>query len=219
VSLLVYSARAEELLAAREEVEAVIGDLRAAAARDAQALESAARESRRRLEESAREQADRMPAPREGRVAAGPLEVGGRVRVTETGAIGTLVELREGRAVVELGGLRLQVPAAGLAPESAGAQATAPSLRGSGWSAPDFDASPDVDLRGYRADEVAGRLQPAIDAAVQAALPSLRIIHGKGTGALRQVVADLLRSDGRVASFRPGGIGEGGSGVTVAELR
>jgi DNA mismatch repair protein MutS2 len=207
------------LLAAREEVEAVIGDLRAAAARDAQALESAARESRRRLEESAREQADRMPAPREGRVAAGPLEVGGRVRVTETGAIGTLVELREGRAVVELGGLRLQVPAAGLAPESAGAQATAPSLRGSGWSAPDFDASPDVDLRGYRADEVAGRLQPAIDAAVQAALPSLRIIHGKGTGALRQVVADLLRSDGRVASFRPGGIGEGGSGVTVAELR
>jgi DNA mismatch repair protein MutS2 len=75
-----------------------------------------------------------------------------------------------------------------------------------------------VDLRGLRADEVAGKLQPAIDAAIQAALPSIRIIHGKGTGALREVVNQLLRQDNRVASFRAGGIGEGGTGVTVVDL-
>jgi DNA mismatch repair protein MutS2 len=79
-------------------------------------------------------------------------------------------------------------------------------------------ASPEVDLRGLRADEVSGQLEPAIDAAVRADLRLLKIIHGKGTGALRQVVTDLLRADPRVRSFRAGGIGEGGVGVTVAEL-
>jgi DNA mismatch repair protein MutS2 len=87
-----------------------------------------------------------------------------------------------------------------------------------GWSAPDHDVSSEVDLRGLRAEEVAARLNPAIDAAVQAGLPSLRIIHGKGTGALREVVSEMMEADGRVKSFRAGGIGEGGTGVTVAEL-
>jgi DNA mismatch repair protein MutS2 len=61
-------------------------------------------------------------------------------------------------------------------------------------------------------------LTPALDAAIQAALPSFRIIHGKGTGALRDVVTRLLRTDTRISSFRPGGLGEGGHGVTVVEL-
>jgi DNA mismatch repair protein MutS2 len=47
----------------------------------------------------------------------------------------------------------------------------------------------------------------------------LRIIHGKGTGALRAVVAEMLRKDTRVQSFRLGAWNEGGTGVTVAELR
>ena len=73
-------------------------------------------------------------------------------------------------------------------------------------------------LRGLRADEVEGVLVPALDAAIQAGLPSLRIIHGKGTGALREVVRELLERDPRIDSFRMGGPGEGGAGVTIAEL-
>ena len=61
--------------------------------------------------------------------------------------------------------------------------------------------------------------RPALDAAIRADLPSLRIVHGKGTGALRALVADALKSDPRVKSFRSGTITEGGTGVTVAELR
>jgi DNA mismatch repair protein MutS2 len=76
----------------------------------------------------------------------------------------------------------------------------------------------EIDLRGLRADEVRSRLEPAIDAAMRADLPFLRIIHGKGTGALREIVAEMLTSDPRVRSWRIGELGEGGTGVTVAEL-
>jgi DNA mismatch repair protein MutS2 len=111
----------------------------------------------------------------------------------------------------------MQLPAASLERSAAPAPRARP-LRQGGWSAPDVEASPEVDLRGLRVDELVPRLQQAIDNAVQAALPSLRIIHGKGTGALREVVAEALRADRRVGSFRPGGVGEGGTGVSVAEL-
>lgn len=217
------------LLHSRSEVEAAIRELRdaVAAGADADRLEEEARRARNRVEEAARKQAEKAPsqvAP-EGRADPAAIEEGDWVRIPATGATGRVVELRDGRATVETGGVRLDVPAASLepahAPEGAGSGASgggAGRAVAGGWTGPDLDAAPEVDLRGLRADEVAGRLQPALDAAVGAALPTLRIIHGKGTGALREVVAELLRSDRRVRSQRAGGPGEGGSGVTVAEL-
>jgi DNA mismatch repair protein MutS2 len=53
---------------------------------------------------------------------------------------------------------------------------------------------------------------------VRADLGALRIIHGKGTGALRERVAELLAGDSRVRTFRMGAWNEGGAGVTIAEL-
>ena len=58
----------------------------------------------------------------------------------------------------------------------------------------------------------------AVDAAVRADLKSLRIIHGKGTGALLARVTEMLRKDTRVKSFRLGAWNEGGTGVTLAEF-
>jgi DNA mismatch repair protein MutS2 len=118
-----------------------------------------------------------------------------------------------------VGGLRVQVPAAELTVTEAPKPVRERQQARGAWTAPDLDASSEVDLRGLRAEEVASRLNPALDAAVQAALPSLRVIHGKGTGALREVVTEIMRADRRVKSFRPGGLGEGGTGVTVAELQ
>jgi DNA mismatch repair protein MutS2 len=210
----------ELLLAAREEVEVAIAELRAAVAEGA-TIEEAGRAARRRVEDAAKRQAARAGrVGAEGTPAPEPasLEAGARVRVAATGAVGTIVEVRDGRATVEVSGLRLQVPARGL--EAAGPeeprQRSAP--RSVGWSAPEVNAATEVDLRGLRAEEVPSALLPALDAALQAELPSLRIIHGKGTGALRQVVGELLRGEPRVRSFRPGEQGEGGTGVTVAEL-
>ena len=77
----------------------------------------------------------------------------------------------------------------------------------------------EVDMRGMRVGEAESVLSLAIDQAIVADLPRLRVIHGKGTGALRGVVQDILRRDRRVQSFSLALPQEGGSGVTVIELR
>jgi DNA mismatch repair protein MutS2 len=88
-----------------------------------------------------------------------------------------------------------------------------------GWQGPSVDASPEADFRGFRVSEMEVELQRALDQAILAGLGELRIIHGKGTGALRQRVGEILEEDPRVRSFRLGQPGEGGAGVTVATLR
>ncbi|HSJ31193.1 MAG TPA: endonuclease MutS2 [Longimicrobiales bacterium] len=207
------------LLNAREEVETVIRELRDAALSGAGAIEDAAREARRRVEQRARREAERTPREQVERGAGDDVREGSFVRITASGLQGVVVELRDDRATVEVGGLRVQVPAAELTVAEAPKPVRERQQARGGWTAPDLDASSEVDLRGLRAEEVASRLNPALDAAVQAALPSLRVIHGKGTGALREVVTEIMRGDRRVKSFRPGGLGEGGTGVTVAELQ
>ena len=76
----------------------------------------------------------------------------------------------------------------------------------------------EVSLRGLRADEAEAVLIKALDDAILADLPYLRIIHGKGTGALRQLVHDLLAQDRRVARFGFAPREQGGHGVTIAEF-
>ena len=71
---------------------------------------------------------------------------------------------------------------------------------------------------GLRWDEVELELGRALDAAVVGELSELRIIHGKGTGAVRMRVQELLRGDRRVKEFRLGVHGEGGAGVTVVKV-
>jgi len=82
---------------------------------------------------------------------------------------------------------------------------------------PDTSSS-QLDLRGFRADEAEALVIQAIDGAVMGDLPVLRIIHGKGTGALRSVVTETLKRDSRVQSFKLADVRQGGSGVTVVEF-
>jgi DNA mismatch repair protein MutS2 len=79
-------------------------------------------------------------------------------------------------------------------------------------------AATEISLRGLRADEAEGRLVRALDDAVLADLPYLRVIHGKGTGALRQLVHDILSADTRVARFGFAPPNQGGHGVTIVEF-
>jgi DNA mismatch repair protein MutS2 len=81
-------------------------------------------------------------------------------------------------------------------------------------------ASPgmELDLRGQRAEDALEMLDRYLEKATMAGLPFVRIIHGKGTGKLRQEVRTMLKGHPQVISFEQGEPKEGGEGVTVAKL-
>ena len=81
------------------------------------------------------------------------------------------------------------------------------------------DFSPEIDLRGKNGDEAWYLVDKYFDDAGIAGIRSVRLIHGKGTGALKAALWRCLKADGRVASFRIGQFGEGDGGVTVVELK
>ena len=141
---------------------------------------------------------------------------GAHVRIRSTGAKGRVVEKRGDRVIVEVGALRFEL--AGADVESIDAPVRpAPTERAGGWTGPASEqARLEVDLRGLRVDEMDLELQRALDQAVLDELAQLRIIHGMGTGALRNRVGEILKTDRRVREYRMGGPGEGGAGVTVA---
>ena len=79
--------------------------------------------------------------------------------------------------------------------------------------------APELDLRGMETLEAIPVMERYIDSAVMGKLHTVTIIHGKGTGALRQAVQQALRKNKAVKSFRLGRYGEGETGVTVVELK
>lgn len=224
--------RAERYLReARKEVAAEIERLREAFARTGdgdpaarEAAEEAAGEVRSRLERRLRE-ARHEARGGEERQAAAPegVEPGARVRSRSLGLTGTVGECRGDRAMLEAGEIRIEVPVGDLEPvdpPAAGGRSgrAGRPARSADRPLPELSARTEVDLRGLRVEEVAATLQPAVDAAVVADLPFVRIIHGKGTFAVRDEVRRLLDADPRVRRIRAGGFEEGGGGVTVIEF-
>lgn len=83
----------------------------------------------------------------------------------------------------------------------------------------DSDVKTEIDMRGDTVDEALGKLSLFIDRCVLNNIEEIRIIHGKGTGALRGAVTDYLRHHPNVSEFRLGRYGEGENGVTIAKLK
>ena len=207
------------LLEARHEVERAIRELRESAAEQAG---EAAKEARQRVEHLAEEQRSRlteldqpMVQPRTGRSNVEP-EPGMLVIVHSMGGkTGRVIERRDGDLLVALGAVKMKFPVSAVSVAPVQAVPTQPAMYG---DQPDLDVATEIDVRGVRAADVDDLVMQAVDAAVRADLKSLRVIHGKGTGALRERVAEMLRKDTRVRSFRPGAFNEGGTGVTVVDL-
>ncbi|HEY2898316.1 MAG TPA: endonuclease MutS2 [Gemmatimonadaceae bacterium] len=208
------------LLEGRGEIERTVRELRE------QGAASTAREARRRVEELAAahaaeiERLDREDRP----VRRAPAATGGAMAVGDTvemetleGRTGQIVELRNDQAIVAVGALKMTVPVSSLSTVSRAVERAA--ARTETYAAlPDVDVSTEIDVRGMRVDEMELAVQRALDAAIGADLHVMRIIHGKGTGALRERVDELLRADRRVREHRVGAWNEGGTGVTIAEL-
>ncbi len=212
------------LLEARREVEAVIARLREEG-RAGEAREAAIRGARRRVEAAARalaadpKEGEGGRTNRSGKDPTGPLAEGSAVLVTDLGARGRIVGEQEGKLVVQIGGMRLRVERSRIEAEEVGRAGGRDEGGGGGaggWTIPDPDTQ--IDLRGQRADEAERSLHLALDGATVADLREIRIIHGKGTGALRERVTAVLDADPRVAAFRAGKPAEGGYGVTVARI-
>jgi DNA mismatch repair protein MutS2 len=217
-------ARAEArryLLEARAEVERAITSVRASSEADRAERERGARQT---LEKRANEHAHVLASIESGggsdseAGAQGELAIGDIVDVdTLGGKPGRLVEMRGDSAVVAVGALKITAPLNTL-------RRSARALPKGEVPVPVFGELPEehvkleIDLRGVRVSEVDELLLSSLDAAVRADLKSLRIIHGKGTGALRDRVGEMLGKDVRVKSFRLGAWNEGGAGVTVAEF-
>ncbi|MFA5612768.1 MAG: Smr/MutS family protein, partial [Anaerolineaceae bacterium] len=76
-------------------------------------------------------------------------------------------------------------------------------------------ANMELDLRGLRVEDALDQLDPYLERAFSSGLPFVRVIHGKGTGALRETVRETLRHSGFVSRWERGQDNEGGDGVSV----
>jgi DNA mismatch repair protein MutS2 len=209
------------LLAARRDIENTIKSLK-----KSDNVDDAARDARRHVEELAKQQTahldrlderERSSTPaRGGNADTAPPVTGDFVAVGSLGdRVGRVMELRDGNAVVAVGTLKLTLPLADLARASKPQPSLSVNIRG---DVPDTHVASEIDLRGMRVGEVEDIVMHAVDNAVRADMKALRIIHGKGTGALRERISEMLQKEPRVTNFRLGAWNEGGAGVTVVEL-
>lgn len=198
------------LLDARQRVEAALGAARGAA-------DGAAREARRLVEEGIREQGEELQKAERTQQTerGGEVGVGDRVRLT-SGGTGQVLERRtDGQLVVAIGAMKIVVNA-DQATRTAPAKAPAPSRPSP--SSPSASSSLEIDLRGMTGEEAEMATVAAVDAAVLAEQPYLRIIHGMGTGVVRERVRRVISGDRRVARFGFAPRHQGGTGVTVVEF-
>jgi DNA mismatch repair protein MutS2 len=204
----------EHLLAARRTVEEAL-----AAAKGA-VDEERAREARRILEDDIRVQGERLA---EDEAAAAPaasadgsaLSVGDSVE-TGAGVRGTVLELRgDGKVVIAAGAMRMVVPTEGLT-RVAGRRSRGEPVRSP--DVPAVSAPMEIDLRGMTGDEAEAATLAALDAAILAEHPMLRIIHGMGTGVVRERVRRTVTRDRRIRSAGYAPRNEGGTGVTIVEF-
>ena len=153
-----------------------------------------------------------------------PIAAGDRVELPGVRTVATVVQVNgDGSLVLQAGKMKMtakpgqvrliegqpQVKKQAAAPKTG----PAPSLH------LERRASSELDIRGYETLEAESVVENYLDAAVMAKLETVTIIHGKGTGALRKAVHEILRRSKAVKSFRLGRYGEGEAGVTVVELK
>ncbi|MBX3036701.1 MAG: endonuclease MutS2 [Anaerolineales bacterium] len=149
------------------------------------------------------------------------IALGERVTVSTLNAEGVVTAIGESDAEVQIGTIRVRARMSELIrksseqlSESNKQKAVSRPSSAVGTKSPGME----VDLRGLMSEDALDKMEKYLEQAYLSGLPFVRIIHGKGTGKLRQAVRDALRGHSYVKSFEEGGHTEGGEGVTVAKL-
>ena len=219
---------AERIIAeARDTAEntfAELDDMRRRINEDEQAQEvnSARSELRRRLNESQGRLKAREPEkPKEEKKSARDVRPGDTVEIKSMGVKAEVIDINaDGTLNLRAGIMNVKLkPDEVYLIEGHAAKQKKQSVTLAGSSAPRAAVSPEIDLRGMESIEAVNAAEQYIDSAVMGKLKTVTIIHGKGTGALRSAVQQMLKRNKAVKSFRLGRFGEGESGVTIVELK
>ncbi|MFQ5830382.1 MAG: endonuclease MutS2 [Candidatus Methylomirabilia bacterium] len=220
------TAARETVAKARAEATALLTEIRRAVAHEWERLKRDER-SKKALEGSRKRLAAlvaKLPQVEPIGDSAAP-RVGDTVEVAHLGLKGALVAQEGNTASIQAGTLSLRVPIGAVRVLSgtqagAGTGAGREARRSRTIAVPEKLAAPrELHLLGKTTDEAQALVEKYLDTAFLAGLHSVRLVHGKGTGALRKAVHELLAVHPLVESFRPGEPHEGGGGATVVELR
>ena len=209
----------------RRESEAVLKELRSMKADfDTKRLEQAAEEARKKLNKTLSEDA---PLPEGAPLTKETAKKGLNVFVTSLGKNGTIIAVNGNDVTVQVGILKMNVPAKKCLVTKAQPVSSEPEStkkrKKAGYShqmfvAKSSSAKQEVDLRGMTLNEAIPVVDKAIDDALLAGISQLRLIHGKGTGALRAGLTAYLESNRFVKKLELASLETGGSGATVIDL-
>lgn len=155
----------------------------------------------------------------------GDFKLGESVKVLSMNLTGTVSSLPDSRGnlTVQMGILRSQVNISDLEiieePASYNSKSMKRTSKGKLKMSKSLSVSPEINLLGKTVDEAVSELDKYLDDAILSHLSTVRVVHGKGTGALRKGIHEFLRRQKHVKSYRLGEFGEGDAGVTIVELK
>lgn len=200
-----------------DEIERKIAKIRAK--REKEALRKQRREGDRARAE--RENKERQAAAEEA-FRKSELEIGSKVRVKDSGLVGEVTKITAKQVFVSIGNITTRVTPDRVEKMSSNEfKKTVASLpRPSGFDSSSIrdrklNFKMEIDLRGERVNDAVEAVMHYIDDALMLGVPSVRILHGKGTGALREEIQKYIRTVPGVASVRDEDVRFGGSGITV----
>jgi len=215
----------KKLDSARREARAVLRDIERKGKETIRHLSKAGNNAGPLLTESLREMEQLVvekfppPPPRKGQ---GPVTTGADVEILSLGVHGSVTEMLAGGREAEVlsGGIRMRVPIGDLTlsgPEGdrKGVRVAAGSVSYEGRG----EAPSEINLIGTRVEDALSSLDKALDRSMFGPGRFLRVVHGKGTGALKKAISTALEGDPRVQAFGPAPLDEGGAGVTIVELK
>jgi DNA mismatch repair protein MutS2 len=233
----------ERLAAIDEERQEILEEAHREASAELETLGAEVRDLRRRMHASAapqeelaevEEQIDALetetkrrrpskktaPAPVVPREVREELEAGDTVHVAPLNAEGRVLSIEGDEAEVQVGPARTRVKLDALELRQKSKERSESDSSQAGITYDRQVASPgnEIDLRGRTVAEALGEVERYVDTASRAGLPWVRIIHGKGTGALRRAIRQRLGGHALISSYESGEAKEGGDGVTVAKL-
>lgn len=187
-----------------------------------QEINHARSELRRKLNESQGKLKAKAPEqPKEEKKSARDVRAGDTVEIKSMGVKAEVIDVNpDGTLNLRAGIMNVKLkPDDVYLIEGHAAKQKKQSVTLAGSTAPRAAVSPEIDLRGMESIEAVNAAEQYIDSAVIGKLKTVTIIHGKGTGALRAAVQQMLKRNKAVKSYRLGRFGEGESGVTIVELK